>query len=631
MRNGCRGVLAVLGMSLGLAPAAGAVTWEVSAGALCPGVGSLASPFCTIGLGAAAAVAGDIVNVAPGVYREQVTPPVSGVTYGASGPGAQVLGTDNLSGPGLWTLEPASTTRFSTPFDPDTATTQVFVDDQPLLRVTTLGAVVANSFFFDNPNNKLVVDLGGDNPGDHIVEAGARPYGFNVEGRTDVTVEGFETRGQNNSGIRVRSSSNVVIRGNRVLRADDFALLVEGTITPVITTTGPVEVSDNEVLDNNIAGIRLRNNVMLATVRNNISHHNRDHGLLVGGTTASEFSGNTFFANSKPAGQFTTGMRIDGNSDGNLIERNLSFENQDSGFQVSGGADANLLVRNISFANGDHGFDVRECDSPRLISNTAWGNTNDGFSLEGGSAPNSGVTNATLVNNIATENGVTTNEFNLFVRDDSTVGFVSDYNVFWNAGAAVPIEFDGVPYASIAAFNAATGNEAHGVGGDPLFADTANGDFHPGIGAATDNADASTAGFQAADFDGMPPLDLPSVANTGAGVPDFADRGALEYREGGPEAKLTVSPKKARPGDVVQADGSRSSDDVGIASYRFDWGDGTSTTQAGPVATHSFTEKGKYHVRLTVTDGAGFSATQQKLVQVRCPKKGQAAERRRRK
>ena len=48
-----------------------------------------------------------------------------------AGPGARVLGTESLSSTGLWT--PFSATAWSTSFDPDTNTRQVFVDGEPLV------------------------------------------------------------------------------------------------------------------------------------------------------------------------------------------------------------------------------------------------------------------------------------------------------------------------------------------------------------------------------------------------------------------------------------------------------------------------------------------------------------------
>src|SRR5262245_45869303 len=99
-------------LAIATASPAVALVYEVnSANLACSdvGAGTLAQPFCTIGKGAAVAVAGDTVNVAAGVYREQVVLPTSGAAglpitfHGAAG--ARVLGTDALSGAGFWTLE----------------------------------------------------------------------------------------------------------------------------------------------------------------------------------------------------------------------------------------------------------------------------------------------------------------------------------------------------------------------------------------------------------------------------------------------------------------------------------------------------------------------------------------------
>jgi parallel beta-helix repeat protein len=305
-------------------------------------------------------------------------------------------------------------------------------------------------------------------------------------------------------------------------------------------------------------------------------------------------------------------MRLITESDDNQVDRNIAYENQDSGFQTSGSSDRNLFLRNLSYANQDHGFDLRECDAPRAISNTAAGNVNDGFSIEGS------VTNALLRNNIAAENGIFTGGNELWVDANSTGGFSSDYDVLFRSSAPnTTIEFGGAAYASVAAFTVATGNELHGSGANPNFVNVAADNFHPGLGPAIDAADASASGFQPLDLDGLPPLDQPGVANTGAGVPAYADRGALEAVDAAPVAKLTVLPKKALRFVPVVANASGSSDDVGIVSYRFSWGDGQTTTQAGPVAAHAYTTKGTKHVVLTVTDTSGQTATKQATVQVR--------------
>ena len=617
MRNVRLAAVSVFGLCLGVGAPATATVFEVNAGAACPGSGTPAAPFCTIGQAAAVAAPGDTVNVAPGDYREQVTPPASGaaglpILYRASAPGARVLGTDSLSSADLWA--PATATAWSTPFDPDTNPRQVFVDGERLAEAPDLASLAAGAFFYDAGAAVLYVDIGGANPGTRSVEAGARSFGFNVSGRSQVVVQGFEVKGHNTSGIRVQASSDVAIRGNTVSDARSFGILAEGSAA--------IEISGNEALDNGDGGLRLRSAVVNASVLDNVSHDNLHHGLLVTETTDSRIAGNEFFGNARPGGVSSTGLLLDAGSHRIQVERNVAYANQDSGFQVTGGLlggvlvrnQDNVLVRNISYANGDHGFDNRESDGTRLISNTAHGNQNDGFSIEGN------VAGATLANNIGADNGLLTGGNDLFVDSGSTAGFSADYDVWWNtAGSgAHPIRFAGVSYDTIAAFQAATGLEAHGSDLDPLLVDPSSGDFHPDIGgSAIDSADAGVPGFQALDFDGLPPLDVPTVPNTGAGVPDFADRGALEHEDAAPSARLRVSPRRVMPGETVTADASASTDDFGIVSYRFDWGDGSVTTQAGPMATHTFATAGVHHVRLTVTDTAGQTDTAQQPVQVR--------------
>jgi PKD repeat protein len=52
-------------------------------------------------------------------------------------------------------------------------------------------------------------------------------------------------------------------------------------------------------------------------------------------------------------------------------------------------------------------------------------------------------------------------------------------------------------------------------------------------------------------------------------------------------------------------DGSTSTDDVGIVSYKWDWGNGRSETKAGPTSRNTWAASGTYTVTLTVTDTKG--------------------------
>jgi hypothetical protein len=91
-----------------------------------------------------------------------------------------------------------------------------------------------------------------------------------------------------------------------------------------------------------------------------------------------------------------------------------------------------------------------------------------------------------------------------------------------------------------------------------------------------------------------------------------ADRGALEYQPPAPQnqpptGSLVVTPSTGNAPLPVTADGSGSVDPEGgrIASYRFDFGDGTVVgPQPGATAAHTFAT-GNWTVTLTVTDSLG--------------------------
>ncbi|MDQ2054593.1 PKD domain-containing protein [Halobellus sp. H-GB7] len=82
-----------------------------------------------------------------------------------------------------------------------------------------------------------------------------------------------------------------------------------------------------------------------------------------------------------------------------------------------------------------------------------------------------------------------------------------------------------------------------------------------------------------------------------------------------PSASFSASPSDPTVGDSVSFDASGSSDaDGSIASYEWDFGDGTSATGASP--SHSYDSAGSYTVSLTVTDDDGATATTQQTITV---------------
>jgi hypothetical protein len=80
-----------------------------------------------------------------------------------------------------------------------------------------------------------------------------------------------------------------------------------------------------------------------------------------------------------------------------------------------------------------------------------------------------------------------------------------------------------------------------------------------------------------------------------------------------PAASLTVSPSSGQAPLSVTADASVSTDPdaTPIASYTFDFGDGSATVgpQTGATATHTYQSPGTYTVTVTVADTGGLSST----------------------
>ena len=73
---------------------------------------------------------------------------------------------------------------------------------------------------------------------------------------------------------------------------------------------------------------------------------------------------------------------------------------------------------------------------------------------------------------------------------------------------------------------------------------------------------------------------------------------------GPPHAAFSYSPTTIYIGTLVTFDGSASTDDMGVTSWSWDFGDGN--TGSGRTATHAYTRKGVFVVALTVEDGLGL-------------------------
>ncbi len=460
------------------------------------GPGDSGTPFRTLSAAVTAQHGADVtIVVRPGVYREHISVPGSGTpghpyVLRADGPGVLIEGAQDFSAAVLWA--PFAGNVWLTP-SVTWSPIQVFAAGVRLTPSSAAPAALAPGEFRWVSGSGLYVNAGGGNPAAQSVAVGARTFGFQLAGRSNVRIEGFEIAHCETKGVEVLAGSHSVqILNNVITHSGSGGIALESCYN--------IEVRGNRVSTSNHHGIQLRL-----------------------GVTGSAIVDNESFANVHQGDAWANGIYLS-DSPGNLLLRNSVHHNQDTGIEIQTGSHDNRLRQNLSWANGDHGFEHLFATGTLSVGNVAWGNAHDGFSVEGN------ATGTRLFNCISAENGPGAAGYNLYVDSSSVAGFEADYQVNWKSDGTPPVKYDRVTYPTLAAFIAATGVGVHTTSGDPRFVDPANGNFHLLAGSpAIDAANSDAPYFTEFDADGCGAADDPTVPNTGSGPIPYSDRGAFEF------------------------------------------------------------------------------------------------------
>ncbi|GAA3585106.1 right-handed parallel beta-helix repeat-containing protein [Kribbella ginsengisoli] len=345
-------------------------------------------------------------------------------------------------------------------------------------------------------------------PGRTPTIAGGTYYGAALTGRSYVAIAGLTFAGTVADGIYVSGGDHLTITGNTI----------SGAGRPATGKTAP--------------GISIRG-ATSSVVTDNYVHHNNGSGIvLTSGATGITVSRNTASFNAEGFRRNANGINVV--SPGNSVLRNVTHDNEDSGIQFYTGGNDNLAALNVTYNNGDHGIDNLNVTGGRMIGNTVYRNCTTGINVEGTSG------DYQVVDNIAVDNAVypayqgiscARRAGNIGIWDSAPASTTVDHNLVWLTKAGKMYAFKST-YTSLAAMQAATQQESHGIQADPGFVSPGGWDLRLQAGsAAIDRGDSGVSGAQSTDLLGAGRYDDPATANTFAEGPRrYDDLGAYEFR-----------------------------------------------------------------------------------------------------
>ncbi|WP_433212701.1 right-handed parallel beta-helix repeat-containing protein [Dactylosporangium sp. CS-047395] len=403
--------------------------------------------------------------------------------------------------------------------------------------------------------------------------AGSQSVGFEISNRREIAI----------SGINVASAgvgAGISVTGSTAITLDNMSIQVAtGVAVPGVRVAGTA--------DSSLTNIRISGDMTTGIALDAATSGVRLEAVQVG-------------APYQRAG--TKGIDVLGSH--NTILNSAVTGGGDAGIAFGPGADGNVVANTfVSFSLGV-GIDNVGATGTAITNNQVEGNCKSGVRVAGAATGVSVQNNVLRQNRSGADNANCDRSFQGAVAVgiyDGAVGHtVADYNNVYQgfaAGAPDAYAWNGT-VMGMTAFRAASGQAAHDVEGDTA--------------PTEDAANSAAPGWPAKDRLGNAREDNPLLGNTGAGPVPYADRGALEQTKG-PQANLEL--RADQPTSTVTADASATRPGyTPVAAYTFDFGDGTTLTQAGPIATHRYPTPGTYLVQVKATDGNGHAALSQQPV-----------------
>jgi parallel beta helix pectate lyase-like protein/uncharacterized protein DUF1565 len=504
-------------------------------------------PLKTIQHAADISRAGDLVSIAPGIYREDVNVTTSGtdaapiVFRGAEG--AIVDGADPAIAAGVtWTSRGSGVWSYATGYSTDLVVTDQgrLFDYGSLGDLQALAAGAPGGSYADG-TNVYVKFSDGSSPAQRQMNVSRYDAGFYVDGASNIRIQNLEIRyyGSDEYGraVYLRFASQCEVSGSSMHENGATAVWLKGGTRNV--------VEDNDIGDTSIIGwpwdlthaSTAQNTGVYFTDNNgqgNVIRRNRLHGT---------YDGMHPCGDSAPDGAFTSETDVYDNviythsddaieSEGycsNVRIWNNTISDSLMAVAVAPAAPGpTWIVRNTAYDIGNvpsvYQFgqtpsgikinsDYPEAVGPLLV----YHNT---FLTTAGDADALVFFNPGYNTWLYSRNNIYAAPHNA-LRKINTILLNFDYDDMYSSGGAALVNWYNTNYSTLSAVQSGLGEEMHGISADPSLADLAGGDFMPNAGSPLLNRGTIIPGINDTTPDGQP--DIGAVERIELGDAIFAN------------------------------------------------------------------------------------------------------------
>jgi parallel beta-helix repeat protein len=489
-------------------------------------------PLKTIQHAADLVRSGDLVSVAAGIYRENVTVSASGtdsapIVFRGS-PGAILDGADpSIAGGVSWTSHGSGVWSYQTGYSTDLVVT----DQGRLFDYSSLGdlqglAAGAPGGSYADGTNVYVKFSDGSAPTQHTMNVSRYDAGFYVDGSSNLRIQNFEMRyygsDEYGRGVYLRYTSQCEVSGSSLHENTAAGVWIKGGERNLIENN---DIGDSSIINwpwdlthastaQNTGVYMTDNNGQGNVIRRNVLHDTYDGMHPCGGlapdgafTTETDVYENTIYRHSDDA------IESEGYCSNVRIFNNTISDSLMAVAVAPAAPGPTWIVRNTAYNIGN------------VPSYRDFGQTPSGIKINSDYAPAVGPLLVYQNTFLTTVEGVDALVFfnpgyntwlfsrnNVFaaphnaLRKINSIPLVLDFDDLYSSGSSPLVNWYGTNYPTLASVQSGLGEEMSGISADPALANPGGGDFTPTASSPLINRGVAIPGINDATADGQPDI-----------------------------------------------------------------------------------------------------------------------------